>query len=254
MTDEIMQEDIDEEELEADQYLVFTVKSLEFGFQAMRVQEITSVVGTTELPNAPPYIEGIMNLRGQLASVINFRHKFGLETKENDEDTRIIILEQDAFPIGVVVDSVEEVIKIPDEMVKDVPESTTTSVSEEYITGVGMLDNRLIILLDVDKVLTKTELNELSTISQMMDKTSKPAEKAESKEIDAPPQWDTKKHTGKRTERLMDKASKPVEKAKTKEIDAAPQRDTKKQTGTKGKNVDPAQRRDTKKTDKRREQ
>ena len=236
-----------------DQYLVFTVKSLEFGFQATRVQEITSLIGTTELPNAPPYIEGIMNLRGQLASVINFRRRFGFETRENDEDTRIIILEQDAFPIGVVVDSVEEVIKIPGEIVRDAPESTTTSVSEEYITGIGMLDNRLIILLDVDKVLTKTELDELGAISQLMDKESKSAEKAESKKIDAAPQRDTKKEGGKKTELLMDKASRPAEKAESKKIDAAPQRDTKKQTGKKSKNKDAVQRQDRKKTDERRE-
>jgi len=184
MANEVIEDDIDEEGIEQDQYLVFTVKSQEFGIQGLRVQEITSVLGTTEVPNAPPYIEGILNLRGRLASVINFRRKFGLEPKEHDEDTRIIIVEQSGFPIGIVVDSVEEVIKIPDEKVQELPESTTTSASEEYMTGVGMLENRLIILLDVDKVLTKTELIEARAISQMMDKAEETAEEAESKKTD----------------------------------------------------------------------
>jgi len=166
MAAEIINED--EIEVEEDQYVVFTVKSEEFGFRAMQVREISTVLGTTEVPNAPPYIEGILNLRGELTSVINFRKKFGFDPKEHDEDTRIIIVEHGDFPIGIVVDSVEEVIKIPDEIVQKIPESTTTPVSKAYMTGVGMLENRLIILLDVEKVLTRTELMELGEISQSM--------------------------------------------------------------------------------------
>ena len=166
MADEIVQEDIGGEEVEANQYVVFTIQSQEFGFQAMRVLEITRVLDITEVPNAPPYIEGIMNLRGRLASVVNFRKKFGFESKKYDEDTRTIIVEQNVFPIGIVVDTVEEVIKIPDEIIQELPESTSTSVSEEYITGVGMLENRLIILMDVDKVLTKSELVEVEAARQ----------------------------------------------------------------------------------------
>ena len=168
MSDEVVRDNLDEEEIEVetDQYLVFRVKNQEFGFQAMRVQEISSVINTTEIPNAPPYIEGIMNLRGRLASVISFRKKFGFEPKEYDEDTRIIILEQGGFPIGIIVDSVEEVIKIPDEKVQKLPQTSITPLSKEYITGVGILDKRLIILLDVDKVLNKTEIAEASAISQ----------------------------------------------------------------------------------------
>ncbi len=167
MADESMQEDITDEGIERDQYLVFIVKAQEFGIQAMRVQEISALLETTEVPNAPPYIEGIMNLRGHLASVINFRKKFGFEPKEYDEDTRIIMTEHKRFPIGILVDSVEEVIKIPDEKVQKLPETTTTAMSEEYITGVGMMEGRLIILLDADKVLTKHELAEVGAITKI---------------------------------------------------------------------------------------
>ena len=137
------------------------------------------MLGVSEVPNAPPYVEGIINLRGRLTSVINFRRKFGFESKEHDEDTRIIIIEHNGFPVGVVVDSVDEVIKIPEETVQKLPESTTTSVSEEYIRGVGMLENRLIMLLDVDKVLTKTESIDLAAISQAVDQAGKTPETAQ---------------------------------------------------------------------------
>ena len=217
MVNEVVKDDIDEEELEQDQYLVFAIKSQEFGIQAIRVQEISRVLGTTEVPNAPSYIEGIMNLRGRLASVINFRKKFGFELKEYDEDTRIIIVELGGFPIGIIVDSVEEVIRIPDEKVQELPESTTTSGSKEYMTGVGMLDNRLIILLDVDKVLTKTELIELSEINQMMDEAKEAPEPAEINQV-------------------TDEAKDAPEPAKSKKVEAgqpanAAKRRTKRRTG-----------------------
>lgn len=169
MSDEAINDELVAEEVEADQYLVFTVQSREFGFQAMRVQEISTVSAATPVPNAPSYIEGIMNLRGRIASVINFRRKFGFEVKEHDEDTRVIVVELGSYPIGIIVDSVEEVIKIPDESVQQLPESTTTAESKEYMTGVGMLDKRMIILLDMDKVLTGTELFEVDEINKAID-------------------------------------------------------------------------------------
>ena len=165
----VTKEDIEAEEIEKDQYLVFTSKSQEFGIQAMRVHEMSAPLGITKVPKAPPYIEGIVNLRGRLVSVLDFRKKFRFEQKEHDEDTRIIIVECGGYPTGIIVDSVEEVIKIPDEKVQKLPEGAATSVSQEYVTGIGMLDNRLIILLDVDKVLTKADLLELEATRQTIE-------------------------------------------------------------------------------------
>ena len=168
----IEDEELVAEEVEEDQYLVFTVQSQECGFQAMRVQEISQVLPVSHVPNAPPYIEGIMNLRGRIASVINFRKKFGFESKEHDEDTRVIVVELDNYPIGVIVDSVEEVVKIPESLVQTLPESTTTTESKEYITGIGILDKRLIILLDLDKVLTGTALINADDLNQIIKNTN----------------------------------------------------------------------------------
>ena len=157
------------EGVETDQYLLFKVQSQEFGFQAMRVQEISQVLAVTQVPNAPPYIDGIMNLRGRIASVINFRKKFGFGQMEHDEDTRVIVVEMDDSPIGIIVDSVEEVIKIPDESVQQLPESTGSGGAREYMTGIGVLDNRLVILLDVEEVLTGTEILEAGALKQVVD-------------------------------------------------------------------------------------
>jgi purine-binding chemotaxis protein CheW len=195
MTTETMKEDIEEEEIEQDQYLVFTSRSQDFGIQAMRIQEISAPLSITKVPNTPPYIEGIINLRGRLVSVMDFRKKFMFEPKEHDEDTRIIMVEYGSYPIGIIVDSAEEVIKIPNEKVQKLPEVITTSVSQECITGVGMPDNkRLVILLDADKVLTPTDLAELDATREAMEKvkTIKKSD-TQNKKTDAEQQPDTEK-------------------------------------------------------------
>jgi len=215
MVNEVVTDEIEEEELEQDENLVFTVKSQEFGIQAVRVQEISRVLPTTDVPNAPPYIEGIMNLRGRLASVVNFRKKLGFEPKEHDEDTRVIVVELDTFPIGIIVDAVEEVIKIPEEKVQKLPESTTTSASKDYMTGVGMLDNRLIILLDVDKVLTSTELIEMGEITQMMEKAEETPEPVETNQMEDKAQEALETAESKE---MTDKAEEAPEAAESKEM------------------------------------
>jgi purine-binding chemotaxis protein CheW len=156
-------------EIEHDQYLVYSIDGQEFGIQAMRVQEIATIVPVTRVPNTPPHIEGIMNLRGRLASVLNFRKMFGFGSHPNDEDTRIVIVEYDAFPIGVIVDAVEEVIRIQDDAVQKLPEATSKSIAEEFIRGVGMLDKRIIILLNIDKILGKSELMNTDLIKKAME-------------------------------------------------------------------------------------
>jgi purine-binding chemotaxis protein CheW len=161
MTGEVQERPDDDtvaEDIEQDQFLIFTAMGQEFGIQAMRVKEISAMIAITKVPKAPAYIEGILNLRGRLVSVINFRTKFGFESKKPDEDTRIVIVEHSGFPIGIMVDTVEEVIRIPNENVHRLPDAAVTTASEEYLTGVGILDNRLIVLLDADQLLSKAEV------------------------------------------------------------------------------------------------
>jgi purine-binding chemotaxis protein CheW len=212
-------EELVAEEIEADQYLVFTAQAQECGFQAMRVQEISQVLPVTQVPNAPPYIEGIMNLRGRIASVINFRKKFGYAPKAHDEDTRVIVVELDDYPVGIIVDSVEEVVKIPDSAVQNLPESMSSTEAKEYITGIGMLDKRLILLLDLDNVLTGVEPIDVNKLNQTINKV-RAVEKTESKIIQS--------GTGQSSSQLTDKIEtvKMVEKLKTEKQDTKPPVDT----------------------------
>ncbi len=165
----LLQEEVEAEEIEQDQFLVFTVKGQEFGIQAMRIQEITALIEIAEVPSAPRHIEGILNLRGRLVSVLNFRKRFGFEEEAHDEDTRIIIMDHAGFPVGIIVDIVEEVIKISNDKVQQIPPSASSSLPEGYITGVGILNERMIILLDIDKLLDKSDVVEPEALKKVIE-------------------------------------------------------------------------------------
>jgi purine-binding chemotaxis protein CheW len=156
MQGQIIDDKIDAEEVEHDQYLVFKVKSQEFCIQAMQV------------PNSFPYIDGVANLRGRLSTVINFRKKIGLEEKQHDEETRIIVIEDKGYPIGMTVDSVEEVIKIPGDLVHKLPGTTSNVIEDEPITGIGMVNKRMIIMLDIKKILDRNTVFNLEEMKQVL--------------------------------------------------------------------------------------
>ena len=113
---------------------------------------------TTPVPNSPYYVNGVTNLRGQVTTVTDLRKRFGLDEKERDDNTRIIIVEPEGVPIGMVVDSVSEVLRMPAKEIEPVPdlvvESNGSGIDSDYVKGVGKLgDGRLLILLDLEKVL-----------------------------------------------------------------------------------------------------
>ncbi|MBU1053627.1 MAG: chemotaxis protein CheW [Proteobacteria bacterium] len=168
MKEQIINDDTEIEEIEQDQYLVFKINVQEFCIQAMWVQEISRPLELTQVPNSLSYIDGVANLRGRLSTVINFRKKIGFEQKPYDEETRIIVIEHKGFPIGMTVDSVEEVIKIPDDLVHKLPASTNNVMEDEPITGIGMVNKRMVIMLDIKKILDGTEMPNLEKIKQAL--------------------------------------------------------------------------------------
>jgi len=169
MQEQVINDEIEAEEVEQDQYLVFKAMSQEFCVKAMWVQEISRPLELTQVPNSSSYIDGVANLRGRLSTVINFRKKIGFEAKPHDEETRIIVIEHKGFPIGMTVDSVEEVIKIPDGLVHLLPESASGMTENEPITGIGMLHKRMVIMLDIKKLLEGTAMPNFEKIKQALD-------------------------------------------------------------------------------------
>ena len=140
------------------QLVVFTVGDEEFGVNISQVREIVRLVQSTYLPKAPAFIEGVVNLRGQVVAIIDLAKRLGISAKPRGALTRIIIIEIGETTVGMVVDSVSEVLRLSPEDIEQVPSLIETEVPEHYVHGVGKLKDRLLVLLDLDKVLTLEEV------------------------------------------------------------------------------------------------
>ncbi len=134
------------------QLVSFNIGDEEFGVDILQVQEINRMLEVTRVPNAPEYVDGVINLRGKVIPIIDLRRRFGMERKEHDKNTRIVVVELSGKVVGFVVDAVREVLRIP-RSVTEAPPSIVGGVHEEYITAVGKLEDRLLILLDLERVL-----------------------------------------------------------------------------------------------------
>ncbi|HVN48486.1 MAG TPA: chemotaxis protein CheW [Bacteroidota bacterium] len=135
------------------QLVSFKIGDEEFGVDILKVQEINRMIEVTHVPNAPEYVEGVVNLRGKIIPVVDLRKRLGMASKEKDKNTRIIIVELSGKTVGFVVDAVREVLRIPKSVTEPPPSLTSGVMNTEYITAVGKLDDRLLTLLDLEKVL-----------------------------------------------------------------------------------------------------
>lgn len=136
------------------QLVVFTIGKEEFGVDISQVREIVRLVQITYLPKAPVFIEGVVNLRGQVLAVIDLAKRLGLDSQQRGENTRIIVVEVGENTVGMIVDSVSEVLRLSSDCVDEVPSLVDTEVPEHYIKGVGKLKDRLLVLLDLNRILT----------------------------------------------------------------------------------------------------
>ncbi len=134
------------------QLVSFEIGDEEFGVEILKVQEINRMLEVTRVPNAPEYVDGVINLRGKVIPIIDLRRRFGMARKEHDKNTRIVVVELSGKVVGFVVDAVSEVLRIP-RSVTEAPPSLVAGIDAEYITAVGKLEDRLLILLDLEKVL-----------------------------------------------------------------------------------------------------
>ena len=143
------------------QLVSFKIGDVEFGVDILRVQEINKMMGLTSVPNTPSFVEGVVNLRGRIIPVLNLRSRLGLEQKDYDSETRIIVVELNDKTLGFIVDEVKEVLRIPKSITEQPPE-VVSGVDASYITAIGKLEDRLLILLDLTKILSQEEEKELT--------------------------------------------------------------------------------------------
>jgi purine-binding chemotaxis protein CheW len=138
------------------QLVTFKLGNEEYAVDILKVQEINRMKEITRVPNTPAYVEGVINLRGKVIPVVNLRTKFSLEERENDIQSRIMIMDIQGITMGLVVDAVSEVLRIPSNIVEPTP-PMASDISSEYIKGIAKLEDRLIILLDMEMLVGKVE-------------------------------------------------------------------------------------------------
>lgn len=146
------------------QLVVFDLDNEEYGVEIGQVREIIKMEEISKIPRAPNYIEGVINLRGQVTTVISLRKKFELEQKEVDQYTRIIVAEIDGLTLGITVDAVNEVLKLPTKNIEPTPAIVANDVDTRYIRGIGKLDDRLLILLDINRIMNEDELEQMDNL------------------------------------------------------------------------------------------
>lgn len=143
------------------QLVGFRISDEEFGVDITKVQEIIRMVDITRVPNTPAFVEGVINLRGKVIPIIDMRKRLELDSKPYDKDTRITVVEIENRIVGFIVDSVSEVIRI-EKSITEPPPPMVSNINSDFITAIAKLDNRLLILLDLNEILNSEQVAELS--------------------------------------------------------------------------------------------
>lgn len=139
------------------QLVSFSIFNEEYGVEVLKVREIIRMTDITHMPNTPPYVEGVINLRGKVIPIMSMRRRFGMAETESDKQTRIIVMDAGGNLTGFIVDSVAEVIRISSGEIQPPPSMASGGIEQEFVVGVVNRPDRLLILLDPDKMLSQTE-------------------------------------------------------------------------------------------------
>lgn len=145
------------------QYVVFKLGREEYGIDIMNVREIVQYQESVKIPNAPKFVEGIINFRGNVIPIVCLKKRFGMEGRTADANTRIIVINLNEKQIGFLVDEASQTVRLDDSNINPTPD-IIAGIDRRYITGVGKLDERLIILIDLERVLTEEEKEKIDNL------------------------------------------------------------------------------------------
>lgn len=155
--------ELEEEDTQKDRYLTFNLGTECYGIEIKYVTEIIGIQAITPIPEMPDYVKGIINLRGKIIPVIDIRLRFRKEPKEYNDRTCVIVVDIRDLSIGLIVDSVAEVLTIPERDVVEPPQ-VNKGTSNKYINKIGKVGDAVKLLLDCDQLLTDNDLNDLSEV------------------------------------------------------------------------------------------
>ena len=139
------------------EFLIFTLGDEEYGVDILKVQEIRGYDQVTRIANTPSFIKGVTNLRGVIVPIVDLRIKFAKQDVEYDDNTVVIVLNLGQRGVGIVVDGVADVLSLTADQIRPAPEFAVT-LSTEYLTGLGSLGERMLILVDIEKLLSSEEM------------------------------------------------------------------------------------------------
>ena len=151
-------------DIAAHEFLAFTLGREEYGIHILKVQELRGYETPTQIANAPDFIKGVVNLRGIIVPIVDMRIKFQLGTPTYDQFTVVIILNIAGRVVGMVVDSVSDVITLSPEQIKPAPEMGT-ALNTDYLIGLGTVEQRMLILVDIDKLMSGSEMGLIEKIA-----------------------------------------------------------------------------------------
>lgn len=141
----------------ANEFLTFRLGEEEYGIDILKVQEIRGYDAVTRIANTPPFLKGVINLRGSIVPIVDLRIKFALETPAYDQYTVVIILNVHRRVVGIVVDSVSDVLSLADGQIRPAPEFSAT-LATQYVKGLGAIDERMLILIDIEALIGSTDM------------------------------------------------------------------------------------------------
>lgn len=157
------------------QFLTFVLEQEEYAVDILRVQEIRGWESVTRIPNTPEYIRGVLNLRGSIVPIVDLRMRFNMKSIEYGVTTVIVVLKvmkedgSGSRTMGIVVDGVSEVYSVPESEIRDAPDFGT-KVRTEFIKGLATIDEKMVIIIDIDKMLNSDELAVVESVSDSVEK------------------------------------------------------------------------------------
>lgn len=147
------------------EYLTFRLGAEEYGIDILRVQEIRSFEEPTRIANSPPHIKGVVNLRGVIVPVVDLRIKLGCEKVEYNSFTVVIVLNVKGRVVGAVVDSVSDVLELPHSQIRPAPEMGNSTVDTAFITGIASVAERMLILMDIEALMSSRDMGLVDSVS-----------------------------------------------------------------------------------------
>ena len=146
-------------------YLTFVLGTEEYGIEILKVREIIGIMDITSVPQTPDYMKGVINLRGKVIPVIDLRLKFAMTEEEYTQETCTIVVEVNSSLIGIIVDTVSEVVDVGSEEIEETPQFGQ-GIDTDFITGLGKVKGKIIILLDIEKVMSTEELEMVKEMAE----------------------------------------------------------------------------------------